>query len=132
MKGTQSVQDIVLQSTYPIRLSSLFPQDKPPQKGQYQQQEKLRSFLTDGAEGAKSLPPVFGRLSPYPLLASTGLVNELAALHTALSVAVTHIVERWWTDKTARFPQRMPLEEHEEAVLQVGDMHVAKCFTHCS
>ena len=128
MKDTESVQDIVLQSTYPIRLSSLFPQDRPPQEDRDQQQEKLRLFLNDGAEGAKSLPPVFGRLSPYPLLASTGLVNELAALHTALSLAVTHIVERWWTDKTARFPQRMPLKEHEEAVLQVGDIHVVNGF----
>lgn len=120
MKDTESVQEIVLQSTYPIRLSSLLPEDKPSQEAQDLRQEKLRLFLTEGEEGAKSLPPVFGRLSPYPLLASTGLVNELAALHTALSVAVTHIVERWWTDKEARFPEQMPLEEHEEAVLQVG------------
>ncbi|CEL00913.1 hypothetical protein ASPCAL00505 [Aspergillus calidoustus] len=42
-------------------------------------------------------------------------------LHNALVIAVTDIVERWWTDKEAQFPQRMRLEAEEEELLRWMD-----------
>ncbi|KZL80922.1 hypothetical protein CI238_06647 [Colletotrichum incanum] len=39
-------------------------------------------------------------------------------LHNALTIAVIDIVQRWWTDEDARFPERMPLEPKEEELLK--------------
>ncbi|KAJ5144998.1 hypothetical protein N7448_002390 [Penicillium atrosanguineum] len=39
-------------------------------------------------------------------------------LGQALVLAVTDIVERWWSDVGARFPERMPIEPVEEQLLQ--------------
>ncbi|KAK2591280.1 hypothetical protein QQS21_011032 [Conoideocrella luteorostrata] len=44
--------------------------------------------------------------------------QQLAELHEALTIAVTDIVRRWWTDNTARYPERMPLDSQEEELLQ--------------
>lgn len=41
-------------------------------------------------------------------------------LHEALGLAIEDIIERWWTDEEARFPQRMPLEPQEEDLLRVS------------
>ncbi|KAI1089358.1 hypothetical protein F5B19DRAFT_467683 [Rostrohypoxylon terebratum] len=55
---------------------------------------------------------------PRPILINKQHQQQALAIHNALSIAVTHIVERWWTDKEARFPQRMPLQKEEEELLQ--------------
>lgn len=57
---------------------------------------------------------------PRPILVSNQHQEQLAELHEALRIAVTDIVQRWWTDREARFPERMPLENEEEDLLQVG------------
>lgn len=57
---------------------------------------------------------------PYPILVTQGHLERLEEFHVALDLAITSIVERWWSDVDARFPQRMPLEAYEEQVLQVG------------
>lgn len=62
---------------------------------------------------------LYRRACPYPVLVPHPRLCELRDLHTALSAAITSIVERWWTDKDARFPDRMPLEKQEEEILQV-------------
>lgn len=56
---------------------------------------------------------------PYPIVVSESRLHDLETLHTLLTIAITNIVERWWTDADARFPQRMPLEEYEEDLLKV-------------
>ncbi|WEW61322.1 hypothetical protein PRK78_006812 [Emydomyces testavorans] len=55
---------------------------------------------------------------PHPILLHPQHHQSLQALHEALTLAVTNIVERWWTDTAARFPERMPLEPHEEDLLR--------------
>lgn len=62
---------------------------------------------------------LYRRACPYPVLVPRPRLCELRGLHVALSAAITSIVERWWTDKDAQFPERMPLEKQEEEVLQV-------------
>ena len=57
--------------------------------------------------------------SPYPILVTKQQICNLEALHICLSIAITDIVERWWTDKEARYWERMPIEGHEEDLLRV-------------
>lgn len=60
------------------------------------------------------------RSCPRPILLSGRHQRKLEALHDALTTAITDIVDRWWTDQEARFPERMPLEPEEEDLLQVS------------
>lgn len=56
---------------------------------------------------------------PRPILVTAQHQEQLSRLQNALTVAITDIVERWWTDPDAKFPDRMPLEEQEEDLLRV-------------
>lgn len=58
--------------------------------------------------------------SPHPMVMTERHNASVEAIHEALVLAITNIVERWWTDSDAKFPQRMPLESQEETLLQVG------------
>ena len=62
---------------------------------------------------------IFNQSSPNPIVISKGHQRQLSELHTSLVLAIVDIVERWWTDDDARFPERMPLEAQEEELLQV-------------
>ncbi|GAB0138055.1 hypothetical protein EsDP_00006302 [Epichloe bromicola] len=55
---------------------------------------------------------------PRPVLMGEHHQQQLSEVHEALTVAVTDIVQRWWSDAGARFPERMPLEAQEEDLLQ--------------
>lgn len=67
---------------------------------------------------------------PRPILMTKQHQTQLAELHEALTAAITDIVERWWTDKESRFPERMPLTGKEEDLLQVStnrNEHTCRC-----
>ncbi|KAL7919853.1 Clavaminate synthase-like protein [Trichoderma austrokoningii] len=55
---------------------------------------------------------------PRPILVNLRHESMLNKLNTALTLSLTDIVDRWWSDKAARFPERMPLEFIEEALLK--------------
>ncbi|KAK7413980.1 hypothetical protein QQX98_007163 [Neonectria punicea] len=55
---------------------------------------------------------------PRPILIGNCHQQQLEDLHEALTAAISDIVQRWWTDRDARFPARMPLEKEEEKLLQ--------------
>ncbi|EER25309.1 hypothetical protein CPC735_019130 [Coccidioides posadasii C735 delta SOWgp] len=55
---------------------------------------------------------------PHPILVHPQHYQNIQALHEALVLAITNIVERWWTDSVAKFPERMPLEPQEEDLLR--------------
>jgi hypothetical protein len=57
---------------------------------------------------------------PRPILVQKHHNQQLEVLHAALSAALTDIIERWWTDKDAHFPDRMPLLKREEDILKVS------------
>lgn len=57
---------------------------------------------------------------PHPMVVPQPQLDSIETLHTLLCSAITNIVERWWTDEEARFPQRMPLESYEEDILRVS------------
>ena len=61
-----------------------------------------------------------GQGCPFPILLPQSHLDSLEAFHELLTSVITNIVERWWTDKEARFPERMPLERHEEDILRVS------------
>lgn len=63
---------------------------------------------------------------PRPIIVTKEHQQQLEELHGALTTAITDIVERWWTDDEARFPERMPLEKQEAELLQVSLV-----FAHC-
>jgi hypothetical protein len=58
--------------------------------------------------------------APYPVLGSKAHQRQLSELSEALVLAITDIVERWWSDAEARFPERMPIDPMEEKLLQVS------------
>lgn len=58
--------------------------------------------------------------SPFPILMNKIQMDRVEALHNLLAKAITNIVERWWSDVAAKFPQRMPLTPCEEDILQVS------------
>ncbi|KAJ5253430.1 hypothetical protein N7505_012093 [Penicillium chrysogenum] len=55
---------------------------------------------------------------PYPVLTTQRHDNDMRNLHLALKSAIEDIIKRWWTDREARFPLRMPLESEEEDLLR--------------
>ncbi|KAJ7824264.1 hypothetical protein B0H14DRAFT_3088793 [Mycena olivaceomarginata] len=82
--------------------------------------EKIRLEASLEASCRRSTWPKDSHLacSPHPILIDPQHDAAVRAIHEALVLAITSIVERWWTDSKANFPQRMPLEPQEEALLQ--------------
>lgn len=57
---------------------------------------------------------------PRPILVTRHHREQIVKLSKALTVALSDIVSRWWSDKQARFFERMPLKLEEENILKVG------------
>lgn len=55
-------------------------------------------------------------------------VETVEKLQNALSKALTSIVDRWWSDKDADFPNQMPVNQHEEDVLKVRNCSSIEIF----
>ncbi|KAF5702799.1 hypothetical protein FGLOB1_9385 [Fusarium globosum] len=55
---------------------------------------------------------------PRPVLVGRHHQQQLKNLHETLTAAITDVVQRWWSDRDAKFPERMPLEAKEEELLQ--------------
>ena len=82
-------------------------------------EEVYYSVIFQYTGGPAKLPYELRYMTPNPILVSNAFLENLREFHDALSIALTDIVQRWFTDEKAAFPTRMPLEEHEEALLQV-------------
>ncbi|UKZ68390.1 uncharacterized protein TrAtP1_009429 [Trichoderma atroviride] len=54
----------------------------------------------------------------YHIYIHPTLIARFDQIQSALGKATTNIIERWFSDKKADFPSRMPLEKHEEGVLR--------------
>lgn len=63
---------------------------------------------------------------PRPILVGRHHQQQLKDLHEVLTVATMDVVQRWWSDRDARFPERMPLEAKEEELLQVRQSNIFK------
>ncbi len=62
----------------------------------------------------------FANGSARPILMARHHQKQLEELHQALTLAITDVVERWWTDEAARLPEKMPLLKEEEELLQAS------------
>lgn len=62
----------------------------------------------------------YSAVCPRPILVGPHHQQQLEDLHEALNTAITDIVSRWWTDKEADLPRRMPLQPEEEEHLRVS------------
>jgi len=84
------------------------------------QWEKLHSALVRTCPSNLWPKDSYQSACPMPILISRAHYQQLEILHEALTIALNDIVERWWTDRDARFPERMPLEKEEEDLLKVS------------
>ncbi|THC88398.1 hypothetical protein EYZ11_012158 [Aspergillus tanneri] len=87
-------------------------------------QERLQSSLLQLCPADLWPKNAYAACCPQPVLVTSWHQQQLAELHTALVLSITDIVNRWWTDPVARFPERMPLESKEEDLLQWMDAQV--------
>ncbi|KAI1495905.1 hypothetical protein F5X99DRAFT_402068 [Biscogniauxia marginata] len=55
---------------------------------------------------------------PRPILVTKYHQEQIVELSKSLTVAVSDIVQRWWSDQQARFFERMPLKREEEDLLK--------------
>ncbi|KAM0480058.1 hypothetical protein ACHAP7_005266 [Fusarium lateritium] len=75
-----------------------------------------RKHLHADAEGV--FFGIMTRISPFVIAVPDPLFSKLEQLHILLGRVFIDIVERWFTDEDARFPERMPLDPSEEALLR--------------
>ena len=58
------------------------------------------------------------RHSAFNIAITPAFAAQVEGMHRLLDRALIDVVERWFTDQSAAFPSRMPLESHEEALLR--------------
>jgi len=58
------------------------------------------------------------QLNSHPAVLPKKFLEDVNIFHEALIIALDDIVDRWWTDKEADFPSRMPLEPRVEKLLR--------------
>lgn len=85
-----------------------------------EEHDKLEASLLDRCPAHLWPHDSYTTACPRPILISKHHQQQLQDLQEALTSAITDIVQRWWTDRDARFPARLPLEEREEELLQVN------------
>jgi hypothetical protein len=71
---------------------------------------------------------IYQTCSPHPVLVTSAHKKQLESLSEALSTAIVDIVNRWWRDADARFPERMPIAPFEEDLLRVCLSQVEKGY----
>lgn len=84
------------------------------------QQEKLQATLLALCPAHLWHDGSYSAGCSRPILIGRHHQQQLENLHEALTIAITDIVQRWWTDSDARFPEQMPLEKEEGDLLKVG------------
>ncbi|TGO83537.1 hypothetical protein BPOR_0630g00060 [Botrytis porri] len=83
-----------------------------------QEQEKFEDSLLQRCPAYLWPGNSYQKACPRPILIEKKHQKQLEDLHEALTISITDIVERWWTDQDARFSDRMPLERKEENLLR--------------
>ncbi|KAK2692276.1 hypothetical protein QWA68_008143 [Fusarium oxysporum] len=80
--------------------------------------ETFRKHLYADAKGGELSFGIMERISPHAVAVSDPLFSRLEQLHVLLGRVFVDIVDRWFTDEKARFPERMPLDPSEEELLR--------------
>ena len=95
------------------------PVSSRDQKTRIKERELYKARLGLLSQGAERSLATHFPFSPWPLKLSTQFPEDIRKFHEALDLAITNVVDRWWTDKDADLPSRMPLEPREEELLKV-------------
>lgn len=113
MSSSNFLRQLPLNSSF----DSLDPSSKPLDQKSYTKelQEFRESLLKSSSAWPQQLDTV---ASPLPVLIPRHLEEHIEKLGDCLVRAVTNIVERWWSDEKARLWERMPILDHQEAVLR--------------
>ncbi|GKU05737.1 hypothetical protein FLAG1_09051 [Fusarium langsethiae] len=80
--------------------------------------EILRKTILADAKGTELAFGIQSRFSPHAVAVSDTLYSRLTQLHVLLGRVFVDIVDRWFTDESARFPERMPLDPSEESLVK--------------
>ena len=80
--------------------------------------ETLRKHIEIDAKGEELSFGIQSRMSPHAVAVPDDLLSRLTQLHVLLGRVFMDIVDRWFTDEKARFPERMPLDPSEDALLR--------------
>ncbi|KAF4500734.1 hypothetical protein FAGAP_3016 [Fusarium agapanthi] len=80
--------------------------------------ETFRKHLYADAKGGELSFGIMERVSPHAVAVSNPLFSRLEQFHVLLGRVFIDIVDRWFTDEKARFPERMLLEPSEEELLR--------------
>ncbi|KAJ9489477.1 hypothetical protein VN97_g3799 [Penicillium thymicola] len=116
MRSTMRIQQISLAAAISAK-DPVSPQ-QIDQATRAQERKTFQASLESSAQTEHSSLVSLYSFSPHPLLLSHQQLLQLKQFNVALSIAITNIVERWWTDEEAGFPLRMPLDPHEDSLLQ--------------
>ncbi|XEV01776.1 hypothetical protein FSHL1_007063 [Fusarium sambucinum] len=78
----------------------------------------MNQALLQNTQHHGQLPQLTKRLSPHPFILPMDFVSNLVTFHEALALALDNIIERWWKDQDADFPNRMSFEPRVESLLR--------------
>ncbi|KAK7404147.1 hypothetical protein QQX98_010051 [Neonectria punicea] len=92
--------------------------DQVDPKTRTMESEAIQEALGRNVAPYGQLPGAARRLNPHPAVLPMKFVENLERFHEALALALDDIINRWWTDEEADFPNRMPLEPRVETLLR--------------
>lgn len=84
------------------------------------ERETMQTHLFNSITPYGRLPDASRGLNSDPALLPKQFLKDLETFREALATALDNIIEKWWKDKEAKLPSRMPLEPQAEALLQVS------------
>jgi len=87
-----------------------------PQRCKHERKVVLDDVLQ--SNGSPMTFDVHDRMAPFNMCISIRFADHVRGLHRALDKALVDVVQRWYSDKEANFSKRMPLEKHEEDLLE--------------
>lgn len=82
-------------------------------------EETYYSTLLQAVRGEHEPPVSLSAFCAHSILLPERFLTDLKCFHEAFAAALTNIVQRWFADSAADFPSRMPLEPHEQQLLEV-------------
>ena len=80
--------------------------------------ETVRSSVLEQNDGHPITFFFNERLSPFNIAITPDFSSQVRSLHRLVDKALIDVIERWYSDKEANFPSRMPLETHEDELLR--------------
>ncbi|KAM0232012.1 hypothetical protein ACHAPO_008046 [Fusarium lateritium] len=98
--------------------NSLIQPEQASAQTRIKEAEAMKQALSQNTKHHGQLPQLTKRLNPFPFLVPMSFISKLATFHEALALALDNIIERWWKDEEADFPNRMPFEPRVESLLR--------------